>query len=134
MAENATTPRKCRRCNGSKVFNKRPCGLCKGTGAITRPLVFATVTHVAERPFAFDGRMIQRCAACGEKLLDTRYAPPLLQEPAASRAKKAGFPVWEPGDLVRVQPAEDGKPERQWLTGHWNTDPLPPDSCIDLVE
>jgi hypothetical protein len=137
MAE-VMKPKKCHRCHGTKTFNKRPCGLCKGAGVIARPLVFKTVTHVAERPFTFNGRVIQRCAACGEKLLDSKYAPPELPPTEGVPVPKAkrGMLVWETGDLVRVAAADSvaGTPERQWMTGHWNTDPLPPDSCIDLVE
>lgn len=123
----------CYRCNGKKVYNKRPCALCKGLGGVPKSIrtAFTTVCHVADKAFVVDGRVIQRCCVCGFKLFDSRDTP--LPVPTTKRPQ-IDAPWWTPGDLVRVIPGDENKPTRQMMTGHYNTDPLPADFCIEMVE
>jgi hypothetical protein len=80
-----------------------------------------SVTHVAGHKVEVAGRTIQRCALCGDKLIDD------LNE---ARPEGSGpTPTWEPGRLVRVTA---GNPQSSVLLP--DTDQLPDDSCIDLVE
>ena len=133
MPEPKTIP--CPRCNGTKRYNKKPCKFCMGAGGITGPRpTFSTVTHVAERAIDIHGRVIQRCCVCGQKLIDAL----VKNQPADGRGKPKPIFTWAPGDLVRL--AIDGPQTKEEpakppvLAGHFNTDALPPDFCIDMVE
>lgn len=83
----------------------------------------ATVTHVAAPAVTIDGRTIQRCAICGEKLVDEDYRK--IAVPAGTKYRPGAFRM---GALVSV----DGNMQRD--TGKWPSDPLPADNCLPLVE
>lgn len=74
-----------------------------------------TTTHIAALAITVNGRVIQRCALCGSKLLDSKYA--LL----------AGNLCWPAYRMVRVTP------KGQIDLGQ-NLKELPMDCCLDLVE
>jgi hypothetical protein len=80
-------------------------------------------THVAAAPVNAEGRIIQRCALCGFKLLDSQgvemHAPEGQPVPV--------FTTWEPGRLVKV--TADAVQVMLPKAKH-----LPPDSCLPLVE
>lgn len=122
----------CPRCAGTKRFNKKACLYCKAKGVLeTRP-TFASVTHIAGRAYEVHDRVIQRCVTCGHKLIDLFVS----KQPHDGRGKPA-FWTWGEGDMVRLPNGHDqaesptGKPA---LVGHTNSDPLPADYCVDLVE
>ena len=84
-----------------------------------------TVTHIAGQAICVRGRWIQRCSLCGEKLLDSlRAAAPLNPD-----GTQPEFPRWECGRLVRVTA---GNPRSEVMLP--DTDQLPADSCLELVE
>lgn len=88
-----------------------------------------TVTHVAGPVVIFpDGRSIQRCACCGEKLCDSKgQAGP--DEPDGS---DPAFYHWTERALVQV---EGGNPEHYSVIGDFvECESLPEDFCIALVE
>jgi hypothetical protein len=79
-----------------------------------------SVTHIAGAVICTQGRTIQRCSLCGEKLVDSKGA--------MVETKYAGepFPTWIMGRLVQIDGAV-------W-TLLPETDKLPDDSCLELVE
>lgn len=84
-----------------------------------------STTHIAGSWVTICGRKLQRCAVCGEKLVDSLgQAGPLNPDGTPPET-----PHWEPGRMVRVTP---GNPT-QWALLD-DTLMLPEDSCIDLVE
>jgi len=84
-----------------------------------------TTTHIAGPALNIGGRTIQRCSLCGEKLVDDlRMASPVNPDGSAPSVG-----TWEVGRLVQV---EGGNPTRWSLLP--DTDKLPADSCISLVE
>lgn len=84
-----------------------------------------SVTHIAGPAINAAGRVIQRCSLCGEKLCDSRNtAAPLNADGSVPK-----FPTWEIGRLVQCEP---GNPTRWSLLP--DTDRLPKDSCLELVE
>lgn len=84
-----------------------------------------TVTHIAGMRITACGRVVQRCALCGEKLCDSKNtAAPLKPD-----GTPPDFPTWQEGRLVRVTP---GNPTAYYLLD--DTDELPDDSCIELLE
>jgi hypothetical protein len=84
-----------------------------------------STTHVAGPTITVAGRKIQRCSVCGEKLCDSLN----VAMPVGPGGEEPTFPTWETGRLVRVT---DGNPRSEVLLA--DTDRLPDDSCIDLVE
>jgi hypothetical protein len=84
-----------------------------------------TTTHLAGPAITVGGRVIQRCSLCGEKLCDNlNMAAPINEDGSVPE-----FPTWKVGRLVQV---ESGNPTRWSLLE--DTDKLPKDSCIALVE
>ena len=82
------------------------------------------VTHAAGPAVNVGGRVIQRCAVCGLKLLDSKNTA----GPVGPNGEPPEFPLWAEAALVEI----DGN--RQSLTGTFGEDPTPADFCIDLVE
>lgn len=87
-----------------------------------------TVTHVAGPVVAIGNRAVQRCALCGEKLLDNlNQAAPM--NPDGTPPK---FCTWEQAALVQF--TVDTNPRRELLVGDFRKDILPADFCLRLVE
>lgn len=86
-----------------------------------------TVTHLAAPHVTVSGRTVQRCCVCGEKLLDSRG----VSAPLGPDGKVPEYPVWRTGSYVRITA---GNPRSESLEGHWDTDELPGDFCLPLVE
>jgi hypothetical protein len=84
-----------------------------------------SVTHIAGLVLHVGGRTIQRCSLCGEKLIDNKGEEAPLN-PDGSTPKTL---TWEVGRLVRF---EGDNPVHSHLLD--DTDKLPEDSCLDLVE
>lgn len=84
-----------------------------------------TTTHIAGPAITACGRLIQRCSLCGEKLVDSKGVMVQANEDGTFDP----IPTWEVGRLVQV---EGGNPTRYSLLP--DTDKLPEDSCLDLVE
>lgn len=84
-----------------------------------------SATHIAGPPITVNGRVIQRCSLCGYKLCDNLR----VMMPTKEGEETPVFPTWEVGRLVRVT---EGNPTGYILLPE--TDKLPDDSCIDLVE
>lgn len=85
-----------------------------------------TVTHLPTTPVFIEGRVIQRCAVCGEKLYDS-----LQQEGRyiLSSEDAAGLPTYTVGACVRFR---DGEVVEAFGVPP-NSD-MPEDFCIALVE
>lgn len=82
-----------------------------------------TVSHLAGPWITIEGRGIQRCLICGEKLIDTK---------GQASADGDNTPLfWGKGCFVQVTVNEN--PQR-WSVLPDNGERLPKDSCIDLVE
>lgn len=79
-----------------------------------------TITHIAGPPITACGRLIQRCSLCGEKLVDSKNT-------ASPDGRGPG--TWQVGRLVQVT---EGNPQRWTLLD--DTEKLPDDSCLELVE
>lgn len=125
----------CPRCNGTKKFHKKPCEFCRGSGGVeNRRMTFVSVTHVAGSAIEINGRVVQRCAWCGFKLIDA-----LVKDQPVGKGGRVTMPfAWTFGDQVRVpidgdqtKPGPLGKPA---MHGHMNTDPFPADFCFGMVE
>ena len=84
-----------------------------------------STTHIAGPAITACGRVVQRCSLCGEKLCDSKN----VMAPTGPNGEPPTFPTWEQGRLVRVT---RGNPTAWHLLP--DTDKLPDDSCIDLVE
>jgi hypothetical protein len=80
-----------------------------------------TVTHIAGPAIHAGGRVVQRCSLCGEKLVDSKNT-------ASPDGGSIG--TWQVGRLVQVTVGQN--PTRSLLLD--DTDQLPPDSCIELLE
>lgn len=114
-----------------------------------------TVSHIAGPAMAICGRVIQRCAVCGEKLVDSKnVAAPLekcdacggsgtidwelINGRVTEACEKCGgrgecaptMPTWEPGRQVQFSVGTN--PQRKSLLP--DTQTLAADSCIILVE
>lgn len=73
-------------------------------------------------------RTIQRCALCGEKLLDNKNAA----APIGPNGEPPDFPVWGERALVTVT---EGNPTEYILAGDFvAVEKLPEDFCLALVE
>lgn len=88
-------------------------------------LMEGTVTHLAGPAITVGGRVIQRCSLCGDKLCDSKNTA----QPTPKDGSSPVFPTWSIGRLVRVHP---GNPTFWELLD--DTDQLPEDTCLDLVE
>lgn len=84
-----------------------------------------TTTHIAGPAITVGGRLIQRCSLCGEKLVDSKG----VMVPVRPDGQPDRIGTWEVGRLVQVEP---GNPTRSSLLP--DTDQLPDDTCLDLVE
>ena len=84
-----------------------------------------TVTHIAGNRIIADGRVVQRCSLCGEKLCDSNR----VEMPRNADGTMPEFPTWEVGRLVQVTA---GNPTQHLLMP--DTDRLPKDSCLELLE
>ena len=84
-----------------------------------------TVSHIAGPAITACGRLVQRCSLCGEKMCDSKNTA----SPARLDGSPSVFPTWPVGRLVRINP---GNPTYWELLD--DTDELPEDSCLDLVE
>lgn len=85
-----------------------------------------TVTHLTGGVIWANGRKIQRCAICGEKLCDSATVTDYLP----SDATEIEFPTWEPDRLVR-HTVKGQVCQWEYLGA---TGDLPDDSCLALVE
>jgi hypothetical protein len=81
-----------------------------------------SVTHIAGVHVNVDGRVIQRCALCGEKLIDSAHSLNIGFTDAS------GYPVFQAGTLVRQR--DDGI----WEYAKPQAHSLPNDNCLPLVE
>ena len=84
-----------------------------------------STTHIAGNHITVNGRTIQRCALCGEKLIDSKNQAGVI----GPNGELPGVATWQPGRLVSVS---GGNPSRSVLLP--DAERLPDDSCIDLVE
>lgn len=92
---------------------------------IIRDPEVGTVTHIAGPAITACGRVIQRCSLCGEKLCDSKNTA----SPMPADGSEPRFPTWAVGRLIRVH---TGNPTYSELLD--DTDKLPDDTCLDLVE
>jgi len=84
-----------------------------------------SVTHIAGADITINGRVIQRCSLCGEKLCDSKGA----MGEVGPNGEAPKYRTWEVGRLIRVT---FGNPTLSELLpdGH----KLPEDSCLSLIE
>ena len=86
-----------------------------------------STTHVAAPYVALNGRLIQRCAVCGEKLNDSKNEmAPVRPDGSAQEPLH-----WPPMRLVRVT---HGNPSRWEVLDEPADGKMPDDSCFDLIE
>lgn len=85
-----------------------------------------STSHLAGAAITVEGRLIQRCAICGDKLIDSKNC-----FIAATTRENDTFSSWKPGMFVRVT---TGNPQQWELLEDSGDGKLPDDSCIDLVE
>jgi hypothetical protein len=83
-----------------------------------------STTHVAGLPMDICGRIIQRCAVCGEKMCDSLNAAMPISDGIADE-----FPTWQVGAVVRVT---FGQPE-QW-TLLTSGERMPLDACARTMD
>lgn len=83
-----------------------------------------SVTHLAGPVVTIQGRAIQRCAVCGEKLCDNLNMAALLEEDGSEPI----FPVWQEAAFVQMEGSRTSQ------IGSLRRDPIPPDFCLALVE
>ncbi len=81
-----------------------------------------SVTHLAGLRVIIEHRVIQRCAICGDKLVDNFVCP------MSVRADGTPYTIgtWEDGCLVQVTEGIQ--------TRYTGAEILPPDFCLELVE
>lgn len=84
----------------------------------------SSVTHLAGPVVSIQGRAIQRCAVCGEKLCDNLG----MVAPCEPDGSDAIFLVWQEAAFVQMEG------NRTSLAGNLRTDPVPDDFCMALVE
>lgn len=85
-----------------------------------------SVTHIAGPAITACGRLVQRCSLCGEKMVDSKNTM-VPCNPNGSAPDP--IPTWPVGRLVNFS---GGNPDHQSLLD--DTDKLPEDSCINLIE
>jgi hypothetical protein len=83
------------------------------------------LTHIAGVRLDVCGRVIQRCSLCGFKLIDSVGEESSLSPDGSN----PHFPSWETGRLIRVS---GENPIQSVILA--DSDRLPADSCIDLIE
>jgi hypothetical protein len=91
-----------------------------------------TITHIAAPWISINGRLIQRCGVCGEKLIDSKnktIAIPKGMKGDEGPEKLIG--TWQPGALVRA--TVDQNPT-QFTLLHADEGFYPEDGCIESVE
>lgn len=88
-----------------------------------------STTHIAGGYITIGGRTIQRCAWCGEKLIDTRGQVVVGPDCPSASDKPLH---WPGGRLVRVTAGEGLCVSRAVLLDE--SEQLPPDSCEELAE
>lgn len=81
-----------------------------------------SVTHIVSKPVTIEGRRIQRCGWCGEKLLDSKGV--MVPESMSEHS----FPTWPENAFVQI----DGNRQSVIETDEPNL--LPPDHCMELAE
>ena len=86
-----------------------------------------TVTHVAGPVVTIQGRSIQRCVVCGEKLCDSNGQMGVC----GPGGEPPMFVHWAERALVRVAP---GSPTELSLVGDFVDTEPPEDFCLALVE
>lgn len=84
-----------------------------------------SVTHITGLRVTACGRVIQRCAWCGEKLCDSQG----VMMPLKPDGSPPEFATWPSDRLLRVT---EGNPRSFVLLPE--SDELPTDSCFELVE
>jgi hypothetical protein len=84
-----------------------------------------SVTHITGICMYTPGRAIQRCGLCGEKLLDSKGQ----MGPIGPDGSPPQFLQWPANRLLRWH---DGNPRHEELLP--DTDKLPDDICLELVE
>src|ERR1700677_2875848 len=94
-----------------------------------------SVSHLAGLDVVIGGRQIQRCAICGEKLIDSKGA---MAPNKPDGSPPDPIPFWTVGAMIRV--------EFNGPVSHWSVvdrEPredvnkpgkIPHDSCLELVE
>lgn len=86
------------------------------------------VVHLAGPIVMIDGRLIQRCVVCGEKLLDSKNA--MVAVPTNRQAEDdTELAHWEEGYLIEFSGSQ------QVALGMFESEgPLPDEFCLSLVE
>lgn len=90
-----------------------------------------SVTHIAGCWVGFNGRAVQRCAWCGEKLRDTKGEMVVSgdNDTDEKEAHRISASFWDPMTLVRC------REKSQVAVGFFDeVGALPYDICKDLVE
>ena len=85
--------------------------------------------HVAGPPVVINGRVVQRCAWCGEKLLDSKNTVGLI----GPNGEPPTFPTYGERRLIEFEPG-DGFVRSIDVGDFVETEELPPEFCHDLVE
>jgi len=86
-------------------------------------------THLAGTPIWINGRVIQRCLICGEKLCDSLNT----MSPVEADGSAPVFPTWAVGAWVefdRNRASLVAETERPFFAA----EDLPEGCCLDLVE
>lgn len=83
-----------------------------------------TTTHIAGPCLVYDGRVIQRCAVCGKKLVDMRTDPPGVFGPGGYTAMT----------LIQEKGSKNGATSTFVPAPVPADQKLPPDNCFALVE
>lgn len=87
------------------------------------------IVHLAGNAVCLDGRIIQRCLICGEKLADNlNCAMPV--EPDGSDPV---FPTWGTGAWVEIDGNRSSKVGESENPEMWG-EQIPENSCVSLVE
>lgn len=85
-----------------------------------------TVSHLAGPWVEFDGRLIQRCLVCGEKLADSKNVAMMLNPDGTTPPA----PRFATGHFIQFTVGQN--PRRALDLG--DSEKFPEDSCIALVE
>lgn len=85
--------------------------------------------HLAGNAVVLDGRVIQRCLICGEKLCDSlNVAMPVMPNGQPGRFCTWGVGAWIEQDGNRTSLVAETD------TPRFSAEEIPPGCCIDLVE
>lgn len=85
-----------------------------------------STTHIAGMPCILDGRGIQRCAWCGQKLIDTKGLKIQVDEPGMEPPIR----FWPPNAVIQV----DGVSATVLYENGFVCQEQPNDLCLQLVE